>query len=214
MNELIAFFILAFSSLFTLVNPVGLSPVFLSMVDHCDERERRQIAFKGVITAAVVLIMFTFLGRLIFSFFGITVSGFKIAGGILFFRTGIQMLEARVPRTRSTPKEETEAGTKEEIAYTPIGIPLIAGPGAISSVMIFSSEAENWEYKLVLLGVITLVMGLTYFIFQMADNLAHRFGTIGLRITQRIMGLILMVIAVEFIISGVEPIIKGWFQAL
>ena len=66
MNELIAFFILAFSSLFTLVNPVGLSPVFLSMVDHCDERERRQIAFKGVITAVVVLIMFTFLGRLVF----------------------------------------------------------------------------------------------------------------------------------------------------
>ena len=94
----------------------------------------------------------------------------------------------------------------------PIGIPLIAGPGAISSVMIFSSEAENWEYKFVLLGVITLVMSLTYFIFQMADNLAHRFGTIGLRITQRIMGLILMVIAVEFVISGIEPIILGWMQ--
>ena len=183
-------------------------------MDHCDDKERQKIALKGVLTTLVVLIIFTFLGRLVFPFFSITVSGFKIAGGILFFRTGIQMLEARVSRTRSTPKEETEAGTKEEIAYTPIGIPLIAGPGAISSVMIFSSEAENWEYKFVLLGVITLVMGLTYFIFQMADNLTQRFGTIGLRITQRIMGLILMVIAVEFIISGVEPIIKGWFQAL
>ena len=95
----------------------------------------------------------------------------------------------------------------------PIGIPLIAGPGAISSVMIFSSEAENWEYKFVLLGVITLVMSLTYFIFQMADNLTQRFGTIGLRITQRIMGLILMVIAVEFVISGVEPIILGWMNS-
>ena len=93
---------------------------------------------------------------------------------------GIHMLEARVSRTRSTPKEETEAENKAEIAYTPIGIPLIASPGAILLVMFFSSEAENWEYKLVLLGVITLVMGLTYFIFQMADNLAHRFGTIGL----------------------------------
>ena len=78
--------------------------------------------------------------------------------------------------------------------------------------MIFSSEAENWEYKLVLLGVITLVMGLTYFIFQMADNLAHRFGTIGLRITQRIMGLILMVIAVEFVIDGVGSVLKSWFS--
>jgi len=112
-------------------------------------------------------------------------------------------LESRVPRTRSTPKEETEAGTKDKIVYTPNGIPLITGPGSISSVILFSSEAEYWEYKFVLLGVITLVMRLTYFIFQMADNLAHRFGTIGLRITQRIMGLILMVIAGEFVISGV-----------
>ena len=75
------------------------------------------------------------------------------------------MLESRVPRTRSTPKEETEAETKEDMAYTPIGIPLIAGPGAISSVMIFSSETDHWEYKLVLLGVISLVMGLTYIIY-------------------------------------------------
>ena len=122
------------------------------------------------------------------------------------------MLESRVPRTRSTPKEETEAETKEDMAYTPNGIPLIAGPGAISSVMIFSSETDHWEYKLVLLGVISLVMGLTYIIFRMADNLTQRFGTIGLRITQRIMGLILMVIAVEFVINGVEPIILGWIH--
>ena len=212
MNELATFFILAFSSLFTLVNPIGLSPVFLSMVEHCNDNERQQIALKGVFTALVVLIIFTFLGRLVFSFFGITVSGFKIAGGILFFRTGIQMLESRVSRTRSTPKEETEAETKEDMAYTPIGIPLIAGPGAISSVMIFSSETDHWEYKLVLLVVISLVMGLTYIIFRMADNLTQRFGTIGLRITQRIMGLILMVIAVEFVIDGMGSVLKSWFN--
>ena len=100
------------------------------------------------------------------------------------------------------------------MAYTPIGIPLIAGPGAISSVMIFSSETDHWEYKLVLLGVISLVMGLTYIIFRMADNLTQRFGTIGLRITQRIMGLILMVIAVQFVIDGTEPIILEWIQSL
>jgi len=214
MNELTSFFILAFSSLFTLVNPIGLSPVFLSMVEHCNDNERRKIALKGVFTALVVLIIFTFLGRLVFSFFGITVSGFKIAGGILFFRTGIQMLESRVPRTRSTPKEETEAETKEDMAYTPIGIPLIAGPGAISSVMIFSSYTDHWEYKLVFLGVIGLVMGLTYIIFRMADHLTQRFGTIGLRITQRIMGLILMVIAVQFVFDGIEPIILEWIQSL
>lgn len=212
MTELNSFLILAFSSLFTLVNPIGLSPVYLSLVEQFDERERRQIAFKGALTALVILIAFLLLGRLIFSFYGITVSAFKIAGGILFFRTGIQMLEARVSRTRSTPREESEAESKEVIAYTPIGIPLIAGPGAISSVMILSSEASKLEYKMVLLGVIVLVLGLTYFIFQTADYLTHRFGTTGLRITQRIMGLILMVIAVQFVIDGAEPIILKWLH--
>ena len=181
-------------------------------MDHCDDKERQTIALKGVLTALVVLIIFTFLGRLVFSFFSITVSGFKIAGGILFFRTGIHMLEARVSRTRSTPKEETEAETKAEIAYTPIGIPLIAGPGAITSVMILSSEAGSWEFKLVLFIVIILILSLTFIIFQAADYLSQRFGTTGLRITQRIMGLILMVIAVEFVISGIEPIILSWIN--
>ena len=212
MTELSSFFILAFSSLFTLVNPVGLSPVFLTMVEQFDVKERRRIAFRGVLTALFILIAFSLIGRLIFAFYGITVSAFKIAGGILFFRTGIHMLEARVSRTRSTPKEETEAETKAEIAYTPIGIPLIAGPGAITSVMILSSEAGSWEFKLVLFIVIILVLSLTFIIFQAADHLSQRFGTTGLRITQRIMGLILMVIAVQFVIDGFEIVVLEWFK--
>jgi len=122
------------------------------------------------------------------------------------------MLESRVPRTRSTPKEETEAETKEDIAYTPVGIPLIAGPGAITSVMILSSETHTWELRLVLFGVIALVLLLTYLIFQGADYLNQHFGTTGLRIIQRIMGLILMVIAVQFILDGIEIVLKSWFN--
>jgi len=212
MTELNSFFLLAFSSLFTLVNPIGLSPVYLSMVDQFDDRERKRIAFKGSLTALVILVVFSLIGGLIFSFYGITVDAFKIAGGILFFRTGIQMLEARVSRMRTTPMEESEAESKAEIAYTPIGIPLIAGPGAITSVMILSSEASEWEFKIVLFAVIVIVLILTYLIFQAADYLTQRFGTTGLRITQRIMGLILMVIAVQFIIDGVGPIIKTWIN--
>ena len=123
------------------------------------------------------------------------------------------MLEARISRSRSTPKEEEEAGTKEDIAYTPIGIPLIAGPGAITSVMILSSEATKWDFKLLLFGVIAVVLFLTYLIFQGADYLTHRFGTTGLRIVQRIMGLILMVIAVQFVIDGVGTVVAGWLIA-
>ena len=211
MNELTTYFFLAFSTLFTLVNPIGLTPVYLSMVEHFAAEERGRIALKGTITAFFILIIFFLVGDIIFSFYRITVSAFIIAGGILFFRTGILMLEARIPRSRSTPKEEAEAAeTKGDIAYAPIGMPLIAGPGAITSVMILSSGASKWELKLVLFGVIALVLTLTYLIFQGADYLTHQFGTTGLRIIQRIMGLILMVIAVQFVINGAGAMIAGW----
>ena len=104
MNELTTFFVLAFSTLFTLINPIGLSAVYLSMVEQFGAEEGGIIALKGTITAFTILIIFFFLGDIIFSFYRITVSAFKIAGGILFFRTGILMLEARIPRSRSTPK--------------------------------------------------------------------------------------------------------------
>jgi len=145
MTEYTAFFILAFSTIFTLINPIGLTAVYLSIVEPFDIKEKNRIALKGTITAFIIFIIFSLIGDVIFSFLSITVSAFKIAGGILFFRTGIQMLEARVSRSRSTPKEEEEAGSKEDIAYTPIGIPLIAGPGAITSVMILSSATPEWE---------------------------------------------------------------------
>ena len=210
MTELTSFFILAFSTLFTLINPIGLTAVYLSIIENFKVEERNRIALKGTITAFIILIIFSLIGDIIFSFYRITVSAFKIAGGILFFRTGIQMLEARISRSRSTPKEKEEAETKEDIAYTPIGIPLIAGPGAITSVMILSSETPDWELRLVLFGVITLVLILTYLIFRGADYLTQRFGTTGLRIVQRIMGLILMIIAVQFVIDGVGMVVTGW----
>ena len=109
MNELTTFFVLAFSTLFTLINPIGLTAVYLSIVENYEAKERKRIALKGSFTAFIILIIFSLMGDIIFSFYGITVSAFKIAGGILFFNTGIQMLEARVSRSRSTPKEEEEA---------------------------------------------------------------------------------------------------------
>ncbi len=209
---LLTYFTLSFTSLFTLINPIGLSPIFLSMVDPYNERDRVLIAFKGVITATLILFMFGAFGQLIFSFFGITIDAFRIAGGILFFRVGIGMLESKISRTRTTPKEEDEAHSKNEIAVTPIGMPLIAGPGAITSTMILASDAHTLEHKLVLFLTILLVMILTFTVFFTADRMTQRFGTTGLRIVQRIMGLLLMVIAIQFIINGLTPIITNWLK--
>ena len=118
MSELTTFFILAFSTLFTLINPIGLTAVYLSIVDQFETEERKRIAFKGTITAFIILIIFSLVEDIIFSFYQITISALKIAGGILFFRTGIQMLEARVSRSRSTPMEQTEAETRRYCLYS------------------------------------------------------------------------------------------------
>ena len=211
-TEALTFFVFAFTSLITLVDPIGFAPVYLSLVDGMSREEKKRVAKKGTITALMVLISFWLLGRVIFSVFGITVHAFRIAGGILFFKVGMEMLEAKISRRRSTPAEEAEAGEKEDIGYTPIGIPLIAGPGAITSVMILSAEATDHLHKGMLLLAIILVMTITYITFIMADKLTQRFGRTGLRIMQRIMGLILMVMAVQFIINGLDPLIKGWLQ--
>jgi len=211
-TEALTFFVFAFTSLITLVDPIGFAPVYLSLVEGMSRKEKKSVAKKGAITALMVLISFWLLGRVIFSIFGITVHAFRIAGGILFFKVGMEMLEAKISRRRSTPAEEAEAGEKEDIGYTPIGIPLIAGPGAITSVMILSAEATDPLRKGMLLLAIILVMIITYITFIMAGKLTRRFGRTGLRIMQRIMGLILMVMAVQFIINGLDPLIKGWLQ--
>ena len=210
--DILSFFVFAFTSLITLVDPIGFAPIYLSMVDGMSRDEKKRIALKGTLTALIVLILFWLLGKVIFSIFGITVHAFRIAGGLLFFKVGMNMLEAKISRTRSTPTEEAEAEDKEDIAYTPIGIPLIAGPGAITSVMILSTEATSIQLKGVLLLSIILVMIITYITFITADKLTERFGKTGLRIMQRIMGLILMVMAVQFVINGIDPLIKNWLQ--
>ena len=207
------YFLISFFSLFSLVNPIGLSPVYLSMVEHFDDQEKKKVLIKAILTATSVLIIFMMIGRLIFTFFGITVDAFRIVGGILFFKMGMGMMEGKISRTKSTPQEEEEAQDKDEIAFTPIGIPLIAGPGAITSVMILSSEATNFIDKAVFLITIIIVMVLTYIIFLLANKFTAKFGTAGLRVMQRIMGLILMVIAVQFIVNGLTPIVTGWLRS-
>lgn len=204
------FFIVSFLSLLTLVNPIGLTPVYISMMEHIPKIYRRRVLIRAIVTASFILIVFMLLGRLIFSFFGITINAFRIVGGILFFKVGMDMMEAKMSRTKSTPLETEEALQKEEIAYTPIGTPLIAGPGAITSVMILSSEASNFSDRLILLASIFSVMIITFIVFHAAEKFTQKFGTTGLRILQRIMGLILMVIAVQFVVNGLTPIVTGW----
>ncbi len=200
--------LLCFSSLFTLINPFGILPIYLTMTQNITKQQRKDINQKGLIAAGTVLIIFAFLGEFIFSIYGITIEAFKIAGGIIFFRIGLSNLESKISRIKSTPMEEKEALIKDGFAFTPFAIPFIAGPGSISSSMILSNSADTFVKKITFIISILFCLIITYFIFQAAGRVSKKLGTIGIRILQRIMGLLLCVIAIQFIIDGVAIIFE------
>ena len=202
------FLILCMSTMFTLVNPLGITPIFVVMTERFSKTDRIKIAKKGIIAGTITLILFTFLGSIIFNLYGITIEAFKIMGGILFFRSGLRMVEAEVGRSRTTESERKEFNDADEIAISPIGVPLITGPGAITGVMLLSGQTPS-DYSIgTLLIAVLITMIIFYFILRAGDGFGKRFGVTGMRVIQRIMGLILMVIAVQFVINGVETIIK------
>lgn len=208
----VQFLLLCLSTLFTLMNPLGITPIFMVLTERFSLEQRQKIARKGIITGTIILLVFTFLGSIIFQLYGITVEAFQIMGGIIFFRSGIKMLEAVVSRTRSTPKEREVTQDQDDIAISPIGIPLITGPGAITGVMLLSGKAPSIYSMGTLIIAILIAMLAFYFILRGGDKLSNRIGVVGMRVIQRIMGLILMVIAVQFVINGMTTVLRQIFK--
>ena len=206
----LSFILLSFSSLFTLLNPIGTAPIVLSLTESLNPEEYNKVIKKSVCVACLILLLFAIMGKIIFTFYGITVYAFKIAGGILFLRIGINMLEAKVSRTKSTPKESEEASGNDDIALTPIGIPLIAGPGAITSVMILAAQAISFDQKVIFYLNIIITLLITFIILKLGKKLTRKLGTAGLRVIERIMGMILMVVAIQFIIDGLNTVITNY----
>lgn len=208
-NFNISFIILSFSSLFTLINPIGITPILLSMTEDDNDSEYKTIIKKGILTAYIILTIFAIMGDLIFKFYGITIYAFMIAGGILFLRNSFDMIDSKISREASTPLETKEAIKKEDISITPIGIPLIAGPGAVTSVMILSSQTNSFIDKCIIHINILITLLITYYILLLGKRISRKIGATGIRIIQRIMGLILLVISIQFIINGVLLLIEG-----
>ena len=202
----IQFFIFCLTTLFTLINPIGISPILIIMTERFTKKEKINIAKKGSLTAFITLILFSLLGSVIFNFFGITIEAFQIMGGILFFRNGLRMLDSKIGRSRTTPAEQEESEESDDIAVSPIGIPLIAGPGAITAAMLLSSQTPQLYSYFTLIFSIFFVLSLVYLILRNGDMILKLLGTTGIRIIQRLMGLILMVIAVQFVINGIISI--------
>ena len=170
MNNDIAFFIVSFSTLFTLINPIGIMPIVLSLTENTDSKVYHKIIIKAIFLAGIILMIFALMGKLIFSFYGITINAFRIVGGFIFFRIGLNMLESKVSRMKATPKEEEEAHQKEVFAFTPFAIPMIAGPGSITSAMILSANSQNYVDKFVFITMLILTLLITYLIFQTSKD--------------------------------------------
>ena len=207
-NIELQYLLFCLSTLFTVVNPLGITPIFAAMTEKFSNDDQKRIAQKGILTGSIVLIVFTLLGSFIFRFYGITVEAFQIMGGVIFFRSGLRMLDAQVGRSRTTQSERDEFKDGDELAISPIGVPLITGPGAITGVVILSGKGTSEYSILVLLLSVIITMSLFYLILRASNYLAKRIGIAGMRVIERMMGLILMVIAVQFIINGVETIIN------
>lgn len=212
MNELLGFGLLAFTSFFTLINPLGTMPIFMTMTKDLNKHDRTHPAKKASIVACITIIIFAFSGQLLFSFFGISVDSFRIVGGVIFFLMGMDMLQARLA---SIKVQEDKVKTYiNDISITPLAIPMICGPGALTNAIVLMQDAESIEKRAVLIATIILVMFVTYVILFSSSKIIKLLGETGNNVMMRLMGLIVMVIAVEFFFSGLKPILQDIFPVV
>lgn len=200
------FFLLSFTSFFTLINPFGLIPVYITMTATLTEKQRITTARKAIVTSFITVVLFAFSGQLLFNFFGISVDGLRIVGGVIFFLMGQDMLQARL--TPIKIRDEDIHAYVNDISVTPLAIPMIAGPGAITNGIVLMNDAFSWQYKLLLIAGLIIILAITYYMLLGANKISDRLGEIGKNVMMRLMGLIIMVIAVEFFFKGLEPILK------
>lgn len=198
----LTFFTLCFPSLFSIVDPLAAVPIFLALAGRDEAKQQRLTAIRATVTATAIMSLFALLGTQIFKFFGITIGAFKIAGGVLLFTMALEMMRARHSGARGTAEETNEAQHKEDVGLIPLGVPLLSGPGAIASVMVWSSRAVHVDQKVALFAAIGAI-GLTIFLTLLfAPRLSRVFGKTGINIVTRIMGLILAATAAQFVIDG------------
>lgn len=204
MSPAIVSFFSSFTAVFAIVDPFAIIPIFLSLTDRLSERQRAQVCRKSTLVAMGVLLAFAAFGEGIFRLFGISIAAFRIAGGILLLLLGIAQLSAE--RERVKHEEEDESLEREDISIFPLATPLLAGPGAISTVVLQGSQSEGYLQKSLFFVAIVLVFIASYLLLRSAPYLYRVLGKTGLNLVTRIMGIILTAIAVQYIIDGLTSL--------
>ncbi len=190
-------------TLFVIINPVGTIGIIRSLLDDYSKKDRKRIIHKAIVVATSSLLVFTIFGNAIFGFLGVGLYSFKIAGGILLGMISLQMIFGQKQKTKHTPEEENEWETMENLAITPLAIPLMTGPGAITTGILLYSSAVSVEQKVFVILAVVIACMLAYVIFRSSDRIFNVLGTTGTKVITRLMGLILLAIAVQYITGGI-----------
>ena len=201
--EAITFFIYAFTSIFVIVNPVAGLITFISLTSGMNAFERNATVKRSVAVACLLAIVFAVSGELVLGFFGITVDCLRVAGGILLFAVALDMMHARVSRESVTAEEIRDATQREDVSIFPIAIPLLTGPGTITTVILIMKTGTALELKMMVILAILLTFALSYLTFRFANKVNKMMGVTGALVITRVMGLFLGAIAVNFVSIGV-----------
>lgn len=202
MTDLFSFGLLSFTSLFTIIDPIAAAPVFVTMTEKFDHAARRRMAYRACIVALTILVTFAIGGGVIFKTFGITIDALRIAGGILFFVMSMQMLIGG-------HKNEKVDNVDHDPSVVPLGIPLICGPGAISTIMVLMGQQSSIWHMATLLIALLLVISLTALILLISPQIMRRLGRTGVAVITRIIAMIVCAIGIQFIIDGLKPVVIG-----
>jgi MarC family membrane protein len=201
--DLLQFALITFTSVLFIVDPIAVIPTYLVITRDETPLQRRRTALRACISAALLLIAFGLAGKFVFGILGITMAAFRIAGGAILWIVAMDMLQAKRSTQESTP--EIEEGTvKEDVALTPLAMPMLAGPGAISTIMVLAGQARTLPQSIVVYLSIVLTAAVCWLTLLIGERLMTRMGQTGIRVMTRIMGLLLAALAAQFVLTGVR----------
>ena len=195
---------LTFGSLFAIVDPFAAIPTFLAMTERDTPEQRRRMARTACATCAGVMAAFALLGPTIFKLFGITLPAFQLAGGLVLLLSALDMLRARKSALRETPEEAEEGRGKDDVAITPLAVPMLAGPGAITTSIVLAGKAHTWTHQAIFYACIAAVALTSYYFLTLAASGARKLSPTLMNIITRLMGLLLAAIGVQFILSALK----------
>jgi len=203
---MLTFALTAFLTLFVIIDPVGLSSLFLGVTEGYPPQRRRSTALRAVLIGAGILIVFLFAGGPLLGYLGVSIDALRIAGGLILFKVAFDMVLAR--RERQTQSEEEEAQQRDDVAVFPLAIPLIAGPGAFATLLVLATEIDNDPiYLAILVGAVIVVLALVYLGFRLATPIQAILGETGTAVITRVLGIILAALAVQLVIDAVVDIV-------